>query len=296
MKAAPFDYERAQHLEHALELLSQHGSDAKLIAGGQSLVPMMAMRLVRPALLVDIYRLPELREINLSPQRLRLGAAVRQNELHTHQQAMQVQPLLAELLPWVGHQQTRHRGTVGGSLAHADVSAELPLAFLVMGGIAHVQKHGQAVREIPAESFFLGPMTTCLAEDDILVATDWPIDTRPHSASAFEETSIRHGDYAMASAACHLRLDDRGHLAELRLGVGGVGNTPHLFTQLPAQWIGHKPDPAQIAHWAHAASEELDPQSDIHVQAPFRRHLAKVLIQRVIQRAAQRAQSTTTAS
>lgn len=287
MKAAPFDYTRAHSLAQALELLAQYGPDAKLIAGGQSLVPMMAMRLARPTQLVDIYRLSELRQITPQPQAVLIGAAVRQKEVQDKAELLHSLPLLAQALPWVGHQQTRNRGTVGGSLAHADPSAELPLAFLILGGAAHVQKHGQAPRRIAAQDFFFAPMLTALAEDECLVQTEWPISHSPRTASAFEETAIRHGDFAMASAGCQLSLDEQGRVSALSLGVGGVGNTPRVFPELAAQCLGQLPSAQNLEALAHQVSAELEPHSDVHVQAPFRRHLARVLLQRVLTQAAQ---------
>lgn len=287
MKAAAFDYTRAQDLEQALELLAQHGSEAKLIAGGQSLVPMMAMRLARPTQLVDIYRLDALRQINVQQQTVMIGAAVRQKEVQDKAELLRQLPLLANALPWVGHQQTRNRGTVGGSLAHADPSAELPLAFLVLGGAVHVRKHGQVTRRIAAEDFFLGPMITSLAEDECLVHSEWPIRNSMRSASAFEETAIRHGDFAMAAAGCQISLDSQGCVSELSLGVGGVGPVPRVFPELSSEWLGQVPSAQNIEALAHQVSAELDPHSDVHVNASFRRHLARVLLQRVLTQAAQ---------
>lgn len=289
MKAAPFDYERAHDLAHVLEKLGQHGADAKPIAGGQSLVPMMAMRLARPTLLIDIYRLPELRELRVQPDRVVIGACVKQREVQHHADALSHLPLVAQALPWVGHQQTRNRGTVGGSLVHADPSAELPLAFLVLGGTAHVQSQRGGARRIAAEDFFQGPMFTALGEDECLVATEWPVLNAPRSGSAFEETSIRHGDFAMASAACQLSLDAQGRVASLRIGVGGVDSRPLTFPTHAQQLIGQLPTQDHLQALAHTVANALDPHNDVHVQAPFRRHLARELLVRVMTQATQRA-------
>jgi CO/xanthine dehydrogenase FAD-binding subunit len=289
MKAAPFDYVRAEGLAHALDLLAEHGADAKLIAGGQSLVPMMSMRLARPTLLVDIYRLPELRDVTTHAASVTIGAAVRQKDIQNNANVLRQLPLVANALPWVGHQQTRNRGTVGGSLVHADPSAELPLAFLVLGGTAEVQSRDHGTRRIAAEDFFQGPMFTAVAEDECLVHTEWPVCSDPRSATAFEETSIRHGDFAMASAGCQLSLDTQGRVSALRCGVGGVGSTPLVFPELASQLVGQAPTAANLEALAHNISEQLDPHNDVHVQAPFRRHLARVLLQRVLTQAAERA-------
>ncbi len=291
MKAAPFEYTRAQDLATALEHLAQYGAEAKLIAGGQSLVPMMAMRLVRPTWLVDIYRLAELRQISNTDQAVVIGAAVRQRELQDNAQRLGQLPLVADALPWVGHQQTRNRGTVGGSLVHADPSAELPLTFLTLGGSALVQSRGQAARRIAAVDFFQGAMFTAVADDECLVSTEWPIHNTQRTGTAFEETSIRHGDFAMASACCLLSLNEQGQISDLRLGVGGVDSIPLAFPELARQWLGQTPGSASFKALAHAVSAQLDPHSDVHVQAPFRRHLASVLLERVLNQAAERARA-----
>ena len=175
MKAAPFDYVRADSLAQALETLQQHGGDAKLIAGGQSLVPMMAMRLARPSCLIDINRLDSLKNIQVQDQIVQLGAGVRQRDLEFHPQLSSHLPLVAKGLKWVGHEQTRNRGTVGGSLAHADPSAELALAALVLDVKLQLESHDEGARSLQAAEFFLGPMFTALSETEALTDITWPV-------------------------------------------------------------------------------------------------------------------------
>jgi CO/xanthine dehydrogenase FAD-binding subunit len=173
MKAAPFDYMRAESVEHALELLERHGSDAKLLAGGQSLVPMMSMRLVRPAVLIDIYRLKALQDVSEVGKTVVTGAAVRQCTLEHDPSIAKRLPLVAQALRWVGHEQTRNRGTVGGSLVHADPSAELPLAAVTLDA-TFVLRGANGERRVAASEFFLGPMFTAAGEHECLTAVEWP--------------------------------------------------------------------------------------------------------------------------
>lgn len=289
MKAAPFDYVRADSIEQALDLLEQQGGEAKLLAGGQSLVPMMAMRLARPAVLVDINRITELKTIATAPQAVTLGAGVRQRDVEDSAELSALLPLVRKALRWVGHQQTRNRGTVGGSLAHADPSAELPLAALVLGATLHLQSQNEGTRTVEAQDFFLGPMVTALSETECLVTIDWPVWSGTRHAAAFEETAIRHGDFAMASAACQVQLDDAGLVRRASLGLGGVSGAPLVFPALAQQLLGQRLTPALAQEVAQAAARECDPGSDMHASAEFRRHLAAVLLARALQQAAAQA-------
>ena len=177
MKAAPFDYFRPPGLAQALALLAQHGSDAKLVAGGQSLVPMMAMRLARPAVLVDINRLAELKGLRIEVESVWMGATTRQREAEDDTLLHAALPLVRDALHWVGHVQTRNRGTVGGSLVHADPSAELPLAALMLGATLHLRSEVDGDRTVAAANFFHGPMFTAVADHECLVAIEWPVWT-----------------------------------------------------------------------------------------------------------------------
>lgn len=288
MKAAPFDYLRAEHLEQALDLLAAHGGDAKLIAGGQSLVPMMAMRLARPAVLVDIHRLTELKTVAITPEHVTLGACVRQAEIENNPAVCAQLPLIQQALRWVGHQQTRNRGTVGGSLAYADPSAELPLSALLLNAQIHIQSPDEQ-RTVDAQDFFLGPMFTALGETECLTAIDWPVWQGEHIGSAFDETAIRHGDFAMASAACQVQLNAQGQVSRLSLGAGGVGGTPLVFTHLTDQLIGQTLTADKAREIAQLAARECEPGSDMHAGAAYRTHLAAVLMARVLMQAAQKA-------
>lgn len=289
MKAAPFDYVRVDGTAQALELLAQHGMDAKLVAGGQSLVPMMAMRLARPALLVDINRLAELKTLTYKSEFVTTGAGVRQRTLEDTPTLDASLPLMRKALRWVGHAQTRNRGTVGGSLVHADPSAELPLTALVLGATMRIQSQAEGERHVSAQDFFLGPMFTAVSETECLLSIDWPLWQGARIAAAFEETAIRHGDFAMASAACQLQVDASGVVTRASFGLGGVDGAPLAFPALAQTLCGQRMTPALAQDLAHTAAKESNPGSDIHGTAEYRRHLAVVLLARVLQQAAQEA-------
>jgi carbon-monoxide dehydrogenase medium subunit/2-furoyl-CoA dehydrogenase FAD binding subunit len=293
MKAAPFLYVRADSVDHALEVLSQHGPDAKPLAGGQSLVPMMAMRLARPAVLVDINRLAELKQVRAHGDAVTMGAATRQCDVEHDTALHRSLPLVRDALHWVGHQQTRNRGTVGGSMVHADPSAELPLAAVILDATLTLQSRADGERSVQAPDFFMGPMFTATSEDECLVRIDWPVWRGAGIATAFEETAMRHGDFAMASAACQLQLDEDGVCRRAAFGLGGVDGTPLAFPGLAAQLLGRRIDEAAARAVADAAVERTQPGADLHADADYRRHLARVLLARVLQRAAAAARAPT---
>jgi CO/xanthine dehydrogenase FAD-binding subunit len=294
MKAAPFDYVRPVSLEHALELLDQHGPDAKLIAGGQSLVPMMAMRLAQPAILVDINRLDILRGITDGPAAVTTGATTRQRALEESATLRQAVPLIGAALHWVGHVQTRNRGTVGGSLVHADPSAELPLAATVLDARIHLRSKADGDRQVPASEFFAAPMFTTTGEAECVTRIEWPVWQGKGVACAFEETAIRHGDFAIAAAACQLQLDADGICHRAALGLGGMAGTPLAYPDLAETLIGQRIAPSLARDVAQAAAAQSDPASDLQADPEYRRHLASVLLTRVIMRACADAASART--
>ncbi len=263
MKPPRFDYVRAESLEEALEVLRAEGDGARIIAGGQSLLPMLNMRLARPAVLVDIMRIAVLRQS--SP--MRLGAAVRQAEAMA---LPGLHPLLRMALPWVGHAQTRSRGTLCGSVAHADPSAEIPLVLLALQGEVGLRSARRA-RRVPAAEFFLGMMQTARAEDEMVAAITLP-ESRAGEGYAFREVGRRHGDFAMVACAAVARAD------AVRLAVGGVADRP-VARELPTderQW----PDALEAFVWA------LEARDDLHATAEYRRQLVRRLGVQVMQEAA----------
>jgi len=257
MKPAPFDYLRAATAEEALDALHQTGTDARILAGGQSLVPMLNMRLARPALLVDIMRVGTLARIDDRGDTLRIGAGVRQLALERHSGLAQRQPLLALMLPWLGHLQSRSRGTVCGSVAHADPSAEMPLALVALQGAVHLRTRRRA-RQVPAGQFFTGMMVTDRADDELVEAVSFPT-IRPGAGYAFREVSRRHGDFAIAAIAAV--ADHSG----VRIAVGGVATQP-TARQIPL---------ADLDEALEAFAWELDARDDLHATARYRRELVR---------------------
>ncbi len=291
MKAAAFQYVRASDLSHALHLLEAYGGEARPIAGGQSLVPMMAMRLAQPAVLVDINRLSELKSVSFQPGMVTLGAAVRQRDVEHSRELLASLPLVGDALSWVGHIQTRNRGTLGGSLAHADPSAELPLAAVVLDCQLILQTASGGERRVPASEFFLSPMVTAHDETELLVGMAWPTWEGQGLVSVFDEVAIRHGDFAMASVACQLQFDRDGICRRAALGLGGIHGTPLAFPDLAAQLLGCRIDQSLAEGIADEAVSRSDPGSDQFADREYRRHLGRVLMTRALTRAAQTNQS-----
>jgi 2-furoyl-CoA dehydrogenase FAD binding subunit len=260
VKPAPFAYHGVRSLDEALALLREHGDEAKVLAGGQSLVPLLNMRLLRPTVVVDLNGIPGLDRIEASNGDVRVGALVRQRAL---EESALTPPLVADALPHVGHFVTRNRGTVGGSIAHADAAGELPLCLVVLGGSV-VARSLDGAREIPAREFFVTHFTTALAPDELVVETVWPRLGAGWSF-AFEELSQRRGDFALSMAACALRVED-GRIAEARIGVGSVVDRPTLL------------ETADLAR-------ELPTFGNLHASAEYQRHLTGILVERAIARA-----------
>jgi CO/xanthine dehydrogenase FAD-binding subunit len=287
VKPAPFRYLRPATLDAALAALEEEPG-ARVLAGGQSLVPLMNQRRERPPALVDITRLPGLDTVEAHPGRLRVGALVTQTAFEDVPGLPERCPLAHDCLPYTGHLATRNRGTVGGSIAHADPRAELPLALLTLGGTAEVA--GRAGRRtIAAEDLFAGPYENTLGPGEILVATDWPtVDDLP--GQAFAEIAQRHGDYTIAAAACALRIGRDGRVAAARVGVGAVGDRPVLVPAAADALTGAAVDEAAADEAGRAAATAMgEPLEDIHGSARYRRHLVHVLVARTARRAWERA-------
>ena len=287
MKPAPFRYVRPDTLDEAIEALGATPG-ARVLAGGQSLVPLMNQRRARPAALVDITRLGgDLGVVDARDGRLRVGALVTQTAFEDVPELARRCPLVHECLPFTGHLATRNRGTVGGSIAHADPRAELPLALLALGGRAEVA--GRAGRRtLAAEDLFTGPYENALGDGEILVATEWPT-TEALPGQAFEEVAQRHGDYTIAAAACALRVGDDGQVVEARVAVGAVSDRPLLLGAAAAALTGAAVDDARAEEAGHAAAAAVEPIEDIHGSARYRRRLVEVLVARTARRAWDRA-------
>jgi CO/xanthine dehydrogenase FAD-binding subunit len=290
MKSAAFEYTRATSLGEACELLARHGEGAKLLAGGQTLVPMMAMRLLRPAWLVDINEIAALKFIATEKDAVRIGACTRQAAVERDGALAERVPLLRQALAWVGHAQTRNRGTVGGSLAHADPCAELPLVAQVLGA-RMLLRSSKGKRTLDAASFFTGAMSTAIRADECLEEIEWPVWREPRTGSAFTELCIRHGDFAVVAAAAQVALDDDGRCVRAAFGLAAVGQTPLAFPQLAAGLVGSSLSEDLVRETAKSAADECEPGSDLHASAEYRRHLAEVLAARALHAAHERARA-----
>jgi 2-furoyl-CoA dehydrogenase FAD binding subunit len=260
MKPARFDYIRADDIAEVHAALADHGKDARIIAGGQTLLPMLSMRLVRPNVVVDIMHLPELRKIALTDNEIRIGAGVRQAELLAWPGLCDSAPLLKAALPWVGHAQTRSRGTVCGSVAHADPSAEIPLTMLALDGAVELSTR-RGRRRVPASEFFVGMMSTERADNELIEAVVVP-KKKAGYGYAFQEFGRRHGDFAIVACAAVASAD------KIRLAVGGVADKPTL-REFPVL------DDSALDDALDAFAWELDARDDLHATARYRRELVR---------------------
>jgi len=283
MKPAPFEYHRPTSLGETFDLLARHGDDARILAGGQSLVPALNMRLATPRAVIDINRLPGLDEIRAAPEGLVIGALARQAAVERSPVVARHAPLVAAAMPYIGHAATRSRGTFGGSLALADPAAELPACAVALDAVVRVASR-RGGREIPAAAFFRGVYTTALEPGEIVTAVVVP-PLGPGWTSAFDELARRHGDFALAGLAVHARMDG-ALVAEVRLVFFGVGAVPVRARRAEAALIGRRPDGDAVAAAAKELDAELDPPGDIHGSPALRGQLARVLLSRVVPRLA----------
>jgi aerobic carbon-monoxide dehydrogenase medium subunit len=276
MKASAFSYTRATSVENALELLVAHGDRAKVLSGGQSLMPAMNLRLIAPELLVDIGELTELRGIARGGDVLRIGALTRHVDLLRSPEVAAQAPLLTEAIAHVAHPAIRNKGTLGGSLAHADPASELPACMVALNATVIVR--GQAgERRILATDFFTGIYETALSTQELLVAVEVPV-ARQDSVHFFHEFARRHGDYAIVGAAAQAIVQN-GRFADLRIAYFAIGDRP-VLAQATASLINVAVTPAILSDVASALGEELDPQEDQQASVAMRRHLARVLLMR----------------
>jgi 2-furoyl-CoA dehydrogenase FAD binding subunit len=270
MKPARFDYLRADTLEEAHATLAEHGNDARVLAGGQTLMPMLSMRLARPKIVVDIMRLPELHKIAPDKNSIRVGAGVRQAELLDWPELQASQPLLAAAIPWVGHAQTRNRGTICGSAAHADPSAEIPLVLVALEGSIELSSRRKR-RHVKAADFFTAMMSTARADDELIEAVHFPKAPRGHGY-AFREFGRRHGDFAIVACAAIASAE------RTRLAIGGVADCPAArdFATLDGSALDDALD---------AFAFDLDARDDLHATARYRRELVRRMGRETIEEA-----------
>jgi aerobic carbon-monoxide dehydrogenase medium subunit len=283
MKLPAFEYACPATLDEAVALLAAGDGDAKVLAGGQSLVPMMAFRIASPAMLVDLRKLADLRRIEVTDNGVRLGAMVRWRDIEDDARLATAHPLLKAAVAEIAHYQIRNRGTVGGSIAHADPAAEMPgIAVTCDAEIAVVGPAGPRV--ITAQDFFIAPLVTALAADEIIVAITlpaWPAERR----WAFKEFARRRGDFAMAGTALFYDTDGTGKARNAHVGAIGVGDRPQRLGAAEAAINGHAVDIATTERAGAAASDAVTPQTDIHASAAYRKSLIGTLVERALQSA-----------
>ena len=288
MKPAPFKYLAPNTVEEALTCLVEHGYDAKVLAGGQSLIPVMNFRLAQPAVLVDLNNISELFFIRPDGNGLRMGAMTRQVQVEKDPLVAERAPLVHAAMPWVAYPQVRTRGTFGGSIVHADPSAELPAVCVAMKGRFRLRGLS-GERWVSAQDFYVDLFTTALEPDELLVEIALPA-MPARSGWSFMEISRRHHDFAMAGVAAVVTMDAAGQCQEARTVFFSVGDGPMYAERAEAILKGTTPTPEAIQQAAEVASQEdVDPGNDIHATAEYRRHLVKVLTQRALEQAFERA-------
>jgi 2-furoyl-CoA dehydrogenase FAD binding subunit len=271
MKPAAFDYVRAESLDEALAVLGEEGAEARILAGGQSFMAMLNMRLARPKVLVDIMRIDALDGIDEVKGEIVIGAGVRQAKLLDWNQLAEKLPLIALALPWTGHVQTRSRGTVCGSIAHADPSAELPLSLIALGGAVHLRSRKKR-RRVAAADYITGMMSTARGDDEMIEAVSFPVVQG--RGYGFREVARRHGDFAVV--ACAATVHDKG----IRFAVGGVADRPEA-----RDWP--RLDGSALDDALNALAYELEARDDVHATARYRRELVRRVGRAVIEEAVQ---------
>jgi CO/xanthine dehydrogenase FAD-binding subunit len=283
MKPAPFDYARPSDLDEACALLAQ-GEDARLIAGGQTLVPLMAMRLARPALLVDISRIASLAFICDDGDAVTVGATTRQCLVEHDALVRAKVPLLAKAMPYVGHAPTRARGTVGGSLANADPAAEIALVAVTLGATL-AWRDGDDNRQVAAADFFVGPMMTAMAPTACLTSISFPVWQGARIGTGFAEVSARKSDFAFVATAAQVELDEAGNCRRLSLGIGAATPTPLRLDAVSQALQGRRIAEAAARDAVTAALAGIEPMTDLHASADYRRRAAVTLAVRVLMEA-----------
>lgn len=278
MKPAPFIYCRPDTVEETLAVLARHGSDGRILAGGMSLGAMLNMRLARPNAVIDINRVAGIDRVAITDGHVVIGALVRQASALTDASIKAHAPLLALALPHVGHFQTRNRGTVVGSVAHAEPSAEIPLALLVARGFVELASE-RGRRRMGADDFFVSTLVTARRPEELVTAIALPV-RQPRSGYAFDEFANRRGDFALVAAACQLSLSPQGAIDDFRIGLAGTGDRPVLLDIPGVRGIRH--DEADAADLAASAAANVSPRGDMHATAEYRRQLAFVLLRRTI--------------
>ena len=291
MKPAAFDYVIADSIDMAVASLAEGGGDAKIIAGGQSLVPMLNFRLLRPSVLIDINRIGDLAFIEEAGKTIRVGALTRHYQLETSPVIARHLPVLASAMTHVAHLAIRNRGTIGGSLSHADPAAELPMMALLLDAELHIAS-ASGKRTIAARDFFVGALTVDLARDDIVTEIVLP-KLPPKTGWGFEEVARRSGDFALAAVAATLTLS-AGVISQARIALTGVGATPVRAAEAEVLLVGQALEPGLIDRIMDAVRAAIEPDTDLHASSDYRRHLGGVLAGRAVSAAWRRANESAT--
>jgi carbon-monoxide dehydrogenase medium subunit len=287
MKPSAFEYRAVVSIEEAVDSLSEHGDDAKVLAGGQSLVPLLALRLARPEFVIDINGVTELTSVS-DDDGLRLGALVRHRTIERSSSVMGANPLLSTAASFVGHAAIRNRGTIGGSIAHGDPAAELPTVLIAMDGMVELTSR-RGTRTVAATDFFQGFLSTALESDELLSAVRFPA-WPPGAGWSFQEFSRRSGDFAVVGVAAVLRVGSNGLIDDARVALSGVAGTPLRARAAEELLLGAEPSEDRWAEAGWAAAADLEPPSDLHGTSAYRRHLAGILVRRALEEAYRRAE------
>jgi aerobic carbon-monoxide dehydrogenase medium subunit len=286
MKLPPFDYEAPQTVSEAVALLAEHGDEASVLAGGQSLIPLLALRLARPAMLIDINGLDELSGVSADDGWLAIGAMTREYVAEESESVADAVPLLAAALPLIGHEAIRSRGTIGGSLAHADPAAELPAVARALDA-QFVVRGPAGMRVIPAEEWFEGFLTTSRDPDELLVEVRFPT-AGPGTGVSFQEVARRHGDFAIVGLAASLTLSD-GVISDARLAFAGLSDVPLRATAAEDLLAGQRPSAELFDEAARRATDDADPPADLQGSPEYRKTVAAALVRRGLRAAADHA-------
>lgn len=289
MKAARFEYHTPTTTDEAVSLLHEHGDECKALAGGQSLVPLLALRLARFGSLVDLNNIPSLAGVEVTGGALRIGAMTRQSTAEHSHIVGRAAPLLARALPFVGHFQIRNRGTVGGSIAHGDPASEIPAVVTALGGELEARSVS-GTRRIPVDEFFSSVWETALEPDELLVAVHLPL-WPGHSGFGFEELAWRRGDFSVAGALCALTLDAGDRVATARIALMGMGATPLRASAIEGALTGMSADAVDLESLGGLAVEATSPVDDVHASAAYRRRVCGAMVRRVIAQAIEEARS-----
>ena len=282
MKAAPFDYVLAQSIEEATQYLADGNGDAFVLAGGQTLMPLLAMRIARPSILIDINSITELTGIEETNEEITIKACTRQADAMESPIIQKHLPLLAHALTFVGHSQTRNRGTVGGSLAHADPASEIPLVALTMNAEICLRSLASS-RRVPAAEFFLGPMMTAREPAELLASLHFPLPEKiTLVGTGFHEMSERHGDFALVTVVTRIEIDKQGACLDAAVAFGGVDDTPVRIEKLENQLRSRAIDETAMEVALSEIYDSISPVTDQHATAAYRRRIAVVLARRAI--------------